>query len=188
MNAPQYAADPDVSFDSYAEFYRESAYSQSTQQHRAGGSFGVSVLKSEQEPIDFIDAPVPEIVFCRPDTDGREVLLDIGDGVVRSPFRRGSFTVYPANTTCRTRVIDAHKITYLTLPVNKISDEMHKAGVSGDCGVFGRWISRNAPMPLSASRLMDRMWSILHSPRVPTPSRSSPLAMRHASAAPSKGL
>ncbi|MEM7668776.1 MAG: AraC family transcriptional regulator [Pseudomonadota bacterium] len=121
------------------------------------------MMKVDQAPIDFIDAAVPEIVFCRASTAGRGILLDIGDGPTEVPHVGGEFTVTPALTTPRTRVLDQHVITMLTLPTNKLCPSMIHSGLSGDASVFSRFLGRMGYAPL-ASRLMDRMWEVLQSP------------------------
>ncbi len=158
----QHAA-PDQSFESHAEFYRKSTYAQFPQEHRSGGSFGAKLMRVEQEPIDTIDAPVPEIVFCRADSEGRGILIDLGDGPVESGHASGEFTVTPAMTRPRTRVIDPHQITMLTIPINKLSRSMEGAGITGDATVFGRFLGRMDRSP-PAARLIDRMWRLCVSP------------------------
>ncbi len=164
MNSPQYAADLDRTFSTYAEFYLESAYSTFPQDHRAGGSFGVSIVKVNQGPIDFIDSPVPEIVFCRGDDAMKDVLIDCGDGVKTSEKSPSGFTIYPANTAIRTRVNHRHRITSIALPVSSVTEEMQSAGITSDGSNFGHWIGRVRAAPISTSRLMDRMWQVLQDP------------------------
>ncbi len=164
MSVPQHAADPDRAFSTYAEFYLESAYSAFPQDHRAGGSFGVSIVNVDQGPIDFIDSAVPEIVFCRGNNALKEVLIDCGDGLTINEKSPTGFTVYPANTAIRTRVNHRHSIMALTLPVTSLTEEMQSAGITPDGSNFGHWIGRVRAAPISTSRLMDRMWQVLQDP------------------------
>lgn len=117
----------------------------------------------EQEPIDLIDAPVPEIVFCRMGNTGRGLLIDLGDGATEARHEGGEFTVAPALTTPRTRVLDPHQITMLTVPISHLCPSMKRAGVGGDASAFAPFLGRAASAP-SASRLLDRMWKVLGSP------------------------
>ncbi len=164
ISAPLYAADPETTFHRFADFYRESAYSAFPQDHRAGGSFGVTMMKVDQEPIDFIDAPMPDLVFCRGDTETVNALIDCGDGPVISGRLFRGFTVYPANTACRTLVPHSHSLTQLALPVAALTAEMRSAGITLDGSSFGPWIGRINVPPISTSRLMDRMWQVLQNP------------------------
>ncbi len=164
MTGPQHAADPDQSFSNFADFYRKSAYSVFPQDHRTGGSFGVTMMKVDQEPIDFIDAPVPDLVFCRGDTESLGVMIDCGDGPdISGRFSRG-LAIYPANTANRTQVQHSHALTQLALPVASLTEEIHSAGITQDGSSFGPWLGRLRPQPLSTSRLMDRMWQVLQDP------------------------
>ncbi|GFE66602.1 helix-turn-helix domain-containing protein [Litoreibacter roseus] len=164
MTAPQHAADPGAKFNTHADFYSDSAYAAFPQQLRRGGSFGVTMMKVEQEPIDFIDAPVPEIVFCRGDSVMAEVLIDCGDGPVVSDRFASGLTIYPAQSASRTRVNDAHALTQFAFPVAALTDEMLDAGIALDGANFGRWIGRCLATPVTVSRLMDRMWSVMQKP------------------------
>ncbi len=164
MSVPQHAADPDQSFSTYADFYLGSAYSAFPQDHRAGGSFGVSIVKVNQGPIDFIDSPVPEIVFCRGDNALKDVLIDSGDGLKINEKSSTGFTIYPANTVFRTRVNHPHSIMSMALPVTSLTEEMESAGITPDGSNFGHWIGRVRAAPISTSRLMDRMWQVLQDP------------------------
>ncbi len=164
MTAPRHAAQADESFTSYAEFYRASAYSKFAHQQRGGGSFGISIFKAEQPPIDFIDAPVPELIFCRGDTLAGEVLIDSGDKPTISKNVDTGLIVYPANTATRTRATGDHALTQLAIPIDCLSPEMGKAGIDADGCVFSGWLSRQCAMPVSASRLLDRMWAVLEAP------------------------
>jgi AraC-like DNA-binding protein len=163
MNNSFYAADPMDTFGSHSEFYQNSSYADFSQEHRYGGSFGVSAIKCEQEPIDFIDAPVPELVFCRVDTVVRQAIVDSGDGAKFSSSVGKELVVYPAETATRSFVSDPHSITMFCLPVSSISAEMEAAGIEKDGAAFAPWLSHLKPLPSSPSFLMDRIWEILKS-------------------------
>ncbi|MGK7755192.1 helix-turn-helix domain-containing protein [Roseovarius sp. C03] len=164
MTAPRHAADPGATFSSHADFYQNSAYAAFPQEHRAGGSLGITVFRVEQEPIDFIDAPNDDLVFCRADTDGREILIDLGDGPIISDHKASTLTVYPAQTPPRTRVVDNHVATLITLPVKRLRILDEGTLFSSDGSLFGRYLGRMEAPPLSANRLMDRMWGVLENP------------------------
>lgn len=163
MISPIHAAEPEQRFESYAEFYRKSAYAEFQQEHRVGGSFGLTMMRVEQEPIDFIDSPVPDLVFCRGDTPVREILLDCGDGPTSKVHLGGEFTVYPAFSSPRTRVLDPHRITAINMPASTLHGLTQSAGISDVYSSLGPFIGRTF-RHTSASRLMDRIWRVLQSP------------------------
>ncbi|MEM7508928.1 MAG: hypothetical protein AAF415_19540, partial [Pseudomonadota bacterium] len=91
-------AAPGKEFESFADFYQNSVYASFPQEHRSGGSFGLNIFRAHQEPVDFIDAAVQDMVFTRTDDDIGDVLIDIGDGAQISGGCPGTFAYYPAGT------------------------------------------------------------------------------------------
>jgi AraC-like DNA-binding protein len=156
MDAPTHAA-PGRSFDSYAKFYRESAYAAFPQEHRAGGSFGQQMMRCAQQPIDLIDAAVQDLVFLRGDDINSEVLIDVGNGATVSREGPGSITLYPPGAESRTRVQHPHAISTLAFPVRSLTPLLEGTGIAMNAFApfFGRM--REAPR---ASRLMNELWAV----------------------------
>ncbi|MEM7668775.1 MAG: AraC family transcriptional regulator [Pseudomonadota bacterium] len=140
---------------SFAEFYQNSVYSAFMQEHRSCGSFGLHMMRVDQEPIDFVDAAVPDLVFTRTENDVGEVLFDLGDGVSVSQGHRKTLAYYPAETEARTRVEVPHRVTVLTLNHNKVADLMAEAG--GGLSSMDRFSAKMSEN-IAASSLMDRIW------------------------------
>ncbi len=140
---------------SFAEFYQNSVYGAFPQEHRSCGSFGLHMMRVDQEPIDIIDAAVPDLVFTRTEQDLGDVLFDLGNGVSVSQGRPGTMAYYPAETEARTRVEVPHTITMLTLKHDKVVDLMADAG--GSLSSLDRFSSKMSEN-VAASSLMDRIW------------------------------
>lgn len=153
---PQHAA-PNMHYDSFAEFYRTSAYAAFPQEHRAGGSFGISIFEARQDPIDFIDAAVPELVFTRTDKELGEVLIDVGEGPTLSEAPARSMTYFPTMTEARTRVTVPHAVTVVTIPEAQVTALFHPYAVR--LSALDQLASRMIVKPI-ASSLMDAMWQV----------------------------
>lgn len=168
MTAPQHAA-PGQMFSRHSEFYKNSAYSAFDQEHRGGGSFGMSMIEVEQDPIDMIDPPIPEFVFIGVRTPAREVSLDYGDGLNHClNVPADSFVVVPARIESRHRVIDSHSLTMATLPIEQVDHVLDEAGLTQDA--FAAFYAQLTPAP-TAVRLLDVMWRVTE--------RSDPFANLH---------
>lgn len=107
MTAPQHAAPADRHFESHAEFYRNSAYAEFDQEHRGGGTFGLTMIQAEQEPIDLIDAPLPELVIqyatFAPGVPG-VVSFDVGYGLKELQGGFGKITVASADVAVHYKI------------------------------------------------------------------------------------
>ncbi len=156
MQAPHAA--PNREYSSYTEFYSESVYSAFPQDHRSAGSFGLHMMRVDQEPIDFVDAAVPDLVFARTESDVRDVLLDLGDGASTVRAQTGMLTYYPAETQSRSRVEVPHTLTILSMSHQKVVDLMADAGTDISC--FDSFASRMSENVAAAS-LMDRIWQAM---------------------------
>lgn len=156
---PRHAA-PGQRFDGYADFYQGSAYARFPQEHRTGGSIGASMLRVRQEPIDLIDAAVPDLVVISETGGGVTVDKDLGFGLVQATVPPGTITVVPHDTEARWRVSGEHGIMALALPAARLLPLLDAHGLRrGDGGVdaFAPFFARPQTRP-SAVALMDRMW------------------------------
>lgn len=168
MTAPQHAA-LGQTFNSHGEFYQNSAYSVFEQEHRVGGSFGMTMIGVDQDPIDLIDPPVPEFVFIGLRTPGREASLDYGDGLNHClNVPADTLVVVPAGIESRHRIIDSHSLTMATLPARHIDQLLDDAGLPQNA--FAAFYARLAPAA-EAIRLLDAMWRVTE--------RSDPFANLH---------
>ncbi len=124
---------PPPTFDGYADFYRNSAYAEFEQEHRSGGSFGLSMIDVEQPAIDLVDAAVPEFVFLRCLTADLDALIDMGD---RARHNRvvapNTINVVPPFTETRFQVSGAHRLQVLTIPVGTMSRMTDETGLDSD--------------------------------------------------------
>ena len=98
MSAPCDTQESTPPSGSVAEFYQSSGRDRFLQSRHIAGSFGASLMRVDQDPIDQQAPAMNEIVFCRLETDGREVFIDLGDGPTATSHTAGTFTVYPART------------------------------------------------------------------------------------------
>ncbi|WP_299410319.1 helix-turn-helix domain-containing protein [uncultured Roseobacter sp.] len=155
MTSPQHAA-PGQTFDSFADFYRNSAYAAFPQEHRTTGSFGATMFRAQHEPLDLIDPPVPEYVFLWDLKGGGCLDIDMGDGIkTTEQVPSNTLHVVPPMTSVYFSVDYSHELTGAALPsvfVDALLEE-HKLGPN----VFSSFYSRpkSVPRPLA---LMDAMW------------------------------
>ncbi len=148
-------AAPGKKFANYADFYQGSAYSNFPQQHRIGGSFGIQMMKVDQEPIDLIDNSVPDLVFARTETALNDAIIDVGDGPIKKNAVEKSIVYYPASNEAWSYVPVSHSLTTIALPGRAVLDLFSQAG-----------IANNALDPIAgklhlnprASTLLDKLW------------------------------
>lgn len=158
MTELQHAAPPDRIFDNYAEFYRDSAYADFEQEHRAGGSFGLHMIDVYQDPIDFIDPSVPEFVFVGLRTDAKEVQLDFGDGAnTFTDNLAEGLVVVPAGIESRHKAVEPHRVTIATVPVEQTRTLLEGAELGVD--VFSAYYAKLVPAR-EQLRLLDAMWRV----------------------------
>ena len=158
---PRHAA-PGRRFDSHAEFYQGSAYAAFPQQHRVGGSLGLTLMEAHQEPIDLVDAAVPDWVFIHERTRSREVAIDLGDGARlnrRNPAN--TLTVVPPHTEARFQVSDPHVILAAAIPDARLRPLLDEAGLKATA--FGPLHGMMRPAP-AAARVMDALWRTTEGP------------------------
>ena len=168
MKGPGYAADPNARFDSYSDFYRNSAYRTFPQQHASLGSMGATMIAVEQEPIDLIDASVPEYLVAGPmyrsgwrpldqRNDPVPVRVDYGDGMKPFDYRSGrEIHVVPPSTGGRYVVDRAHSLHVIGLPKRTVDDIVFEP--SGSKADLGRFLCRLDHNPV-ANLLVEAMWA-----------------------------
>ncbi|WP_299404760.1 AraC family transcriptional regulator [uncultured Roseobacter sp.] len=158
MSGPRYAVDPEARFDSYAEFYRNSAYAQFEHEHRCHGSLTSSIIRVQQTPIDLIDAAVPEYVFIREHNPRGEVWIDVGEGwQISGNIPEHNIHLIPPNTETAFRVEHEHSITSLAIKCETVDRTLAEAGLSPSAfGWFYGRMRRNVP----AIRSLDRLWNV----------------------------
>ncbi len=138
------------------DLYRNSAYAEFDQEHRAGGSFGVSMFDVEQSAIDLVDPPLPEYVFTQGLTANFDVLIDMGDGVRENRIASlDTFGVVPPMTETRFRVAGPHCLRTLAIPAGTMSRLFEESGLDADA--FSAFYATTRPHE-RAARLLDEMW------------------------------
>ena len=152
---PRHAA-PGLRFDSHAAFYQGSAaYAAFPRQLRAGGSFGLTIMRVDQEPIDLIDPALPDLTI-QSGARGEEVLIDLGDGprVSRRPID-DTVTVVPPDTEARFRIPAEHRADVLALPGRRAAAmlDRHGSGIAA----LGPFMGAMTAQP-EAARLMRAIW------------------------------
>ncbi|WP_227272240.1 helix-turn-helix transcriptional regulator [Roseobacter weihaiensis] len=155
MSEPQHAA-PGQRFDSYAEFYQKSTYADFPQEHRSNGSFGLTMVEVQQEAFDFIDPPLPEIVFVHvPKLRGR-AFTDFGDGVkaVENP-QPNMLQVTPPWTESHCGVDQPHQIMAAALPLATVDHLLGGYGLGEN--VFSKFYAPGTSAA-HATALVGAMW------------------------------
>ena len=159
---PRHAADPGQSFDGHAEFYRHSLYGQFDQQHRSGGSLDANMLRVRQDPIDMIDAPVPDYVFLNGRGSLPRVRIDMGDGpAVLDELADDTLQVIPPHTAARFAIDRPHEVRALSLPAARLDPLLAEHGLTASAFAANLptsdyAIDRARDRPLV--RLMDAIW------------------------------
>lgn len=96
-------------YRSHAEHYASGAYAVFDQEHRAGGTFGISMFEVQQGAIETVDPSIPEILFGTALKPWESFEIDMGDGWRCHEAGYTSFVdVQPANTESRFRLPDLH--------------------------------------------------------------------------------
>ncbi|MEM9012486.1 MAG: AraC family transcriptional regulator [Pseudomonadota bacterium] len=157
MTSPSHAA-AERSFGSLSDFYRGSAYARFPQEHRFQGSLGVTMIEVEQEPLDLIDAKVPEYVIALTHDACRNVLIDVGDGGVNHErTEEQSITIAPPDTEVRFRVSDPHRLLVAAIPADWQSRFLPDGG--GGTEPLHAFFGQMHVVP-AASRIMATMWDV----------------------------
>ena len=148
-------------FSSFAEFYQQSAYAAFPQDHRQGGSLSAHLMQVEQEPIDLVDAAVPEYGFALLLSNVDNVEADLGEGVARyRDIQSGSFNVVPPGTEVRFALSCPHTIRVLTVPAAKLDPLLEQAAMPTDPFATHYLTGKDlAPQPM-IQVLMERLWRL----------------------------
>lgn len=94
---------------SFAEHYRTSEhYAHFPQEHRSGGTFGLTLVDVQQGAGEFVDPPMQEIVFASGRHDADLIELNFGDGWSSHAAPAGWVDIQPARTECAFRLSDLH--------------------------------------------------------------------------------
>ncbi len=161
MSNPRHAA-PGQTFDCHAEFYRNSAYRQFPQEHRTGGSLGVSMLEAQQGPIDMIDSAVPDLTICQNLQSGREVVLDFGDGLKQFDHPADQVVcLIPAFSKNRFKLCDPHHIRSVSIKQTAVDALFDRHGVPANAAdaLVGRLTERR-----DLCGLLNKLWSGMAQP------------------------
>ena len=161
MTGPRQAASPELRFNGYAEFYKNSAYGSFSQEHRVVGSFSQTLVMAHQGPIDLIDSPVPEYAFGTQLTAGKSLLVDLGEGVrEHRRFPAGALQITPPDNATRWARPDDHTVLFMAMPKTIVSRILDEAGVTGE--PFGNYYGGVTDAPEQCRLpvcLLKRMWS-----------------------------
>lgn len=144
-------------FSSFEEFYRNSAYSVFPQEHRIAGSFGLQLMKAQQDPFDLIDSATPDWVFCKVNQKNRALSgCDLGDGMVEIQEKSG-IGIYPAYNESRTFMTQPHSITCFAIPDSAFQLLLSPNRLTGSS--FAAYFGRITPSK-AAEDVIARMWSV----------------------------
>lgn len=120
-------------FETFADYYRNGAYSRCRQEHRSGGSLGLSMIEVEQDAGDYVDLAFPQVGFVEAVQAPNEAFVDFGNGrrrVTRSD--EGGIGPQPANIECRFQMDSAHRIRVLAVDIFSFSALTERSGIRGD--------------------------------------------------------
>lgn len=100
--------DASCSPESFIDHYLDGPYAEFQQEHRHGGTFGITMMEVRQAAIETTDPAVPEFMFVAPVGVWEPVEADFGDGWRRHERTGPSVDIQPADTECRFRLPDLH--------------------------------------------------------------------------------
>ncbi|MET1416711.1 AraC family transcriptional regulator [Roseibium sp. HPY-6] len=152
---------PDTSFQTLAEFYKQSEYAVYPQQHRSGGSYSANLMQVEQEAVDMVDAPVPEYGFALLMSNVSTLEVDIGDGLLRyRDVQRGSLNVVPPRTEVRFVVPSSHTIRVLSIPAKTLDPILLEARLPSDAFSNHYFTGKEFTPQPSIDALMNQLWRV----------------------------
>lgn len=157
VTGPQHAA-PGQSFDSFADFFKDSAYGSFPQEHRTSALSGLTLMQIDMQPLDFVDAPVPEFLIQRTHDSVSEIVVDVGDGLKRHvrPVT-SSVVISPPDTEVRYCVPEPSTWTMAALPAEAVLSTLDEANVRP--AVLEQYFGRLVDNP-RAVRVLDEMWRV----------------------------
>jgi len=141
-------------YDSYADFYRNSAYGAFPQIHMDGGTYGAHIVEAEQSAIDMVDPPFGELIIQCSCTEVGAIGLDAGDGLSRSQAGPGRITIAPLNTSIRYVIDYPHTGLFLAIPGDRLQDALDQYGLTD--AAFDPLVGRMTENP-EAYALMRRL-------------------------------
>ena len=150
-------ADRTPQFASVAEFYRTSPYAAFEQEHRTGGSFGVTMMEVQQGEIEIIDPPTAAVSIVSCFGGGGRAEFDFGSGWVARDLKPGFVDLQPAYQACGLRVprLDLRNIYVPEKRLLALLDEAGPSIPTLDC-VTGEM--RRLPR---AHKVIEVMWRAL---------------------------
>ena len=121
------------SFASFSEYYQNGQLSHFPQEHRTGGSFGLQMLKVDQEADEFTDPPIDQVSIVGIRTTSARAELDFGDGwTSETTVYPGFVGPQPANQACGFRIRDASHLTAVFAPAKLVGRHLDEVGIAGD--------------------------------------------------------
>ena len=167
MNDPSLGALPAVhppASASFAEHYLTSDYAAFEQEHRQGGTFGLTMMNVVQGAGEYVDPPLPEFIFISSTRPSAPFEMDHGDGLREHPAYPPTVHLQPPNQECWFCIPDLH-LRIATVPDRKLIELLDQEGLPSsaiDAFVAAFW---STP---SVACLIDRMWHAAASPSAAT--------------------
>ena len=145
---------------SFAEHYQTGEYAAFDQEHRRGGTFGLTMVDVVQDAGEFTDPGMPEFAIAAGRNDAVPSEYDFGDGWRTNVGRKGWVDIQPANTECRFRLPDV-ELRAVTIGEQAFIEQLGESSLMPNAlnGVSGRM--RHLP---HAARLIDQMWHAAAAP------------------------
>lgn len=146
----------DRQWESHAAFYQD-VYANSIDSLRSAGTTGASLLRAEQAPGDWSDAPTPDLVVTVLTSAAIGLDADQGAGRFREAMSRGHFIVTPPGAGSTIMVDKDHRLLCLAVPYARLlALAGPEAGLpgDGDFGALHRGIQTDSQVPA----LLERVW------------------------------
>ena len=142
--------------DAFESHYREGPYREFAQEHRRGGTFGLSLMDALQGAGEFEDPPLD--IFCfviNLHEPTRPPELDFGDGWISERHVSQCLTIQPPDTHARFRVPAMHVRAVVT-PTATVTALLE--GLDLPAGTVETVAGRVLNLPRVADRI-NRMWA-----------------------------
>lgn len=121
-------------YKDFTDYYQNGIYADCPQEHRKGGSFGVSMLEADQAAGTYVDPAFPQLAFVEVVEAPGTCVLDFATGRRRLDAADfgGLIGPQPANVECHFDMDSDHKVRALYIDLSVFADIIDRAGFRGD--------------------------------------------------------
>lgn len=141
---------------SMVALYRHGAYRDFAQEHRSGGTFGLTLVEADQKAVETVDPAVPEVTFFSSAGSSQRRETNFGDGWREHLTTHPFFDVLPSSTDCHYRLPDL-RVRFAVAPVAPLRTALDGHGLDEE--TLYSVTERSLALPRAIAAL-DAMWTI----------------------------